>query len=203
VYRRSINKRGEAVEYIVSNVIDGSPVHTDYPRLEQNLSVWTKTPEGRKVSFSSGFRVKDDGYRTKYPQFFGRIALGEIIPHAKAVGGTIHRASKSYVQWEVDAEKLTDRLMENNIVAYQISMDKVLFQDARDAEDIIIEAQKQTHEQADFDAVPLNSKGKAVALPVKLRQLLRESSGIDLHKIPPVTPLHNDLTVMAIHPPPG
>ena len=186
-----INKHGIKQEILISNIAIGSPVHTDFPRLETNLAVWTKTPEGRKISFSKGFRMKNNAPEgEKKPNFFARLSLPKILPYATEVGGTIQRLSKSYVKWEVDADKLTDKLLENDIVAYQITMVSTLFGAERDAEETI-------------EAVPVNKKGKAVAQPVKLRHILNELYGTVLHNTSSVAPLLNDLTVTANSPPPG
>jgi len=197
-----ITDQGEEKEYIISNAIKGSPMHTDYPRLETALSVITKTPNGRKISFSSGFRVKKrDG--DKLPQFFGRITLAKIVPHALAVGGTIKKVNKSYIRWDVNAEKLTDRLVDNDIVAYQTSMLETIFD-----KDLSVDTNADGLEKVDgleagnFEAIPLNNKGKAVAPPVKLRQLLNNSNGVDLHKEMPVLPQLNNLNARANSPPP-
>lgn len=189
-----INKDGEPMEYILSNVIEGSPVNIDHPRLETNLSIWTRTPRGRKISFSSGFRLRKVGGK-KLPQYFGALPLSKIPAHAQAVGGKILKVSKSYIKWDVNAEKLTKRLVENNVVAYQVSLLPTLNEEARNAEDAA--------KEQDYEAIPLNNKGKAVAPPVKLRHVLNQSYGTDLHVIVPVAPLLSDKATTGLHPPPS
>jgi len=190
-------ENGERKEYIISNVIKGSPVHTDHPRLESSLAIWTKTPNGCKISFSSGFRIKKQGGE-KLPQFFGRITLSKILPHAQAVGGTIRKVNKSYVRWKVDTKKLTTRLVEKDIVAYQISMLPTINEKARNAEDAL--ANSISTEQ-EYEAIPLDKRGNAIAPPVKLRQLLIDSNGTVLHKKPLVN-LQLDKTLFQTTSPP-
>lgn len=189
-----VNKNGELTEYILSNVVKGPLVDTRPFHLETNLAIWTKTPAGHKISFSSGFRLKRTKNNKKRTQFFGKISISKIVPHAVATGGTIHQVTKSFVKWKVDAEKLTERLVENDIVAYQITLPPTLNEEARNAEDAL--AQNQT-------AVPVNKKGKAIAPPVKLRQLLIDSDGIDLHVTSLVAPLLSKTEAQATSPPPS
>jgi len=189
-----VNKHGEEMEYIISNVIKGTPVNTDHPRLETNLAVWTRTPQGRKISFSSGFRLKKVK-SAGLPLYFGALPLSKITPYAQAVGGKILKISRSYVRWEVNAEKLTDRLIEKDIVAYQVSLIPTLNEEARNAEDALA--------QPEYDCVPINGKGKAVAPPVKLRHILNKSRGTDLHKDSLVALLLNNEVATGLHPPPS
>ena len=118
------------------------------------------------------------------------------MPYAKAVGGVIEDRTKSYIKWHnVDPEELTILLVKDDIVAYQIVMTEVLFQKERDAED----AMAQTTE---YNAIPLGKKGKVIAPPVKLRQLLNNSIGTALHKSLLVTPLLSETEAQATSPPP-
>jgi len=192
-----VNKSGELTEYILSNVVKGPLVDTRPFHLETNLAIWTKTPAGHKISFSSGFRLKRTKSNKKRAQFFGKISISKIVPYAVATGGTIHQVTKSFVKWKVDAEKLTERLVEDDIVAYQITLPPTLNEEARNAEDAL--AQNQTN----LSAVPVNKKGKAIAPPVKLRQLLIDSDGVVLHKEALVTPLLSKTETQATSPPPG
>lgn len=206
-----INKYSVEQEIIISTIPANVPgrqrISTKLVHLEANLAVWTKTPEGRKISFSSGFKVKDLSPDTgKKINYFTRLSLNEIAPHAMAVGGVIEKRSKSYIKWHnVDPEKLTNRLVENDIVAYQITMDKTLFEDARNAEDVMRNdlAKSNHNSKSDYDAIPLDAKGHAVAPPVKLRQLLRNSIAIDLHKNSLAVPSLAKTEVQTTSPPPS
>jgi len=108
-----------ATEFIASNAIVGHPLHLDHPRLESTLQIWSRTPAGRKISLSKGFRViKPKG--EKAVNFVARIPVAAIIPHALEVGGEIEYVGRSYVKWrKVKPDKLTDHLLEKKIPAYQ------------------------------------------------------------------------------------
>lgn len=194
-----INKYGVEQEIIICSILStpgGQPLHTDHPRLETNLAVWTKTPEGHRISFSKGFKLRDLSPSTeKSTNFFARISLSKIGPYAELVGGTIENRSQSYIKWrDVDTKKLTTKLVEDDIVAYQVTLPLTLNEEVRNAEDAAL---------ASIEAVPVNGKGKALAPPVKLRHILNESIGIGLRVTESVAPLVNQTEAQATSPPPG
>ena len=71
-----VNKHGTHQEILVTNLRkEDSALHTDFPRLESHLAVWTRTPQGRKISFSKGFRQEIVDTGDKVPNYFVRLAL--------------------------------------------------------------------------------------------------------------------------------
>ena len=201
-----VNKHGVEQEMLICTipapVPGGQRLSTNLADLEANFSVWTKTPANRRISFSSGFKIKDRRPVEKNANYYAGISLKKVIPYAESVGGIIEQRSKSYVKWhDVDPEELTTKLNEDDIVAYQITMDKTLFEEARNAEDAM--AQTASNSTPDYDAIPLDRYGKAIAPPVKLRHLLRNSIAIGLPFTPPVDPLLNEAGIKATSPPPS
>ena len=178
-----LGKSGQVMEYIVTDNLPGTPLHLDHSRLEATLSVWSKTPSGRKVSCSSGFQLpKINIDKERRSTYFALMRLEKLIPHVEQVGGKIKEVSKSYIKWEVNASKLTDHLNDNNIEAYQLTLeaDGTLNADLREAEEYLkLESGTLTREA--WESIQKLKEYSKALTSAKLPHITYNSYGIVLH----------------------
>lgn len=173
-----LDKDGNMMEYIAGDTIKGHPLHLDHSRLESTLAIWSRTPQGRKVSSSTGFQLpKYIPDKEHHSMYFAPTRLEKMIPHVEKVGGKIEEVSKSYIKWDVNAAKLTDHLIDNDIYAYQLTLEArdTLNGDLREAEDELGLVPGSLTREA-FQAMPVDKCGK-----VKLSHILNNSYGITRH----------------------
>ena len=168
-------------EYVISDVITGTPVHVDAFRLDRDLKVWARTPQGRRISSSNGFVIPHAPQKKKkLPTYLAHTALPNIVPRVEAVGGTVIHATKSYAVWDVDAQKLTHKLMQDDIWAYQLTIPEgaQLSENLQDAErELGLEPGTISREDWDrllaakrrYQSIALNKRGRPVTEgPVEL-----------------------------------
>ena len=127
-----LKENGLDIEIIVSDVIEGHPVHLD-DRIYDRVDVWAKTPRGRKMSFSSGFcdKQKASG-EPKKKTFFAKISVHKIVPYAERIGAKVTKRTANMVAWsKIDPDELTLALCSDEIEAFQLTM----FTDATEPEE--------------------------------------------------------------------
>lgn len=189
-----VMRDGREAEVIISNIVVGSPVHLDHPRLELFLSIWMRTPARRKISLSKGFRIIKPKSK-KSDNFMAKIPVAKIVPHALAVGGTIAYTGRSYVRWhDVNPKELTVHLLKQNIPAYQRSYqplfpnsDPVADEERLDVSKAPAQHDAHTVATAPKNAVPKNVEQLSfirhdTTENVKLSHRSISSYGLVLHK---------------------